>query len=202
MGETSNEIVFPAGVMQSPMFSPDVPSYLNYGAFGAVSGHELSHAFDNNGRHYDVHGRFTDWWTNATVEAFKKRAQCFVDEYSNLTVEGARGTEHVNGALTLGENLADGGGLHAAFEVWKSATKDQPDLSLPGFDGFTQAQVFYLSYGNVWCGKSTKEQVTQGILTDEHSPGSVRILGTAMLNSRGFREAFNCPVKEPVCELW
>ncbi|KAH8899562.1 zincin [Thozetella sp. PMI_491] len=197
-----NEIVFPAGIMQFPMFGADLPMYMNYGAFGAVAGHELSHAFDNNGRLYDVHGRYKDWWTNSTIAAFDKRSQCFVDEYSNLTIEGSRGTEHVNGKLTLGENIADAGGLHAAYQVWLQYVKDSPEPNLPGLEYFTQQQVFYLSYSSIWCTKATKEQITQGILTDPHSPSSLRIVGSAMMNSRGFREAFSCPVKEPVCELW
>ncbi len=108
----------------------------------------------------------------------------------------------MNGKLTLGENIADGGGLHAAYNVWSQYAKDNPEPNLPGLDSFTQQQVFYLSFGNIWCSKSTKAQLTQGILTDPHSPSSIRVLATAMLNSKGFREAFNCPVKEPVCELW
>jgi endothelin-converting enzyme len=136
---SGNEIVFPAGIMQFPVFGSDLPNYMNYGAFGAVAGHELSHAFDNNGRHYDVNGNLTDWWTNHTVEGFEDRAQCFVDEYSNFTVAGPNGTTlHVNGKLTLGENIADAGGLSAAFDVWKRGQEETPDLHLPGLDFFTQ----------------------------------------------------------------
>lgn len=134
-----NEIVFPAGIMQFPVFDSDLPKYINYGAFGAVAGHELSHAFDNNGRHYDVHGNLTDWWTDHTVEGFEKRAECFVSEYSNFTVAGPNGTTlHVNGKQTLGENIADAGGLSAAFNVWKQRQQGTPDLNLPGLDFFSQ----------------------------------------------------------------
>lgn len=198
-----NEIVFPAGIMQFPVFGSELPNYVNYGAFGAVAGHELSHAFDNNGRHYDVHGNLTDWWTNSTVEEFLTRAQCFVDEYSNFTVPGPNDTDlHVNGKLTLGENIADAGGLSAAFSVWQKRQETEPDLALPGLDFFTQEQLFYISYGNFWCSKYTNEALTRAVYTDEHSPNFARIEGAAMLNSRGFREAFKCAVKEPVCELW
>jgi endothelin-converting enzyme len=134
-----NEIVFPAGIMQFPVFDSELPKYINYGAFGAVAGHELSHAFDNNGRHYDVHGNFTDWWTEHTVQGFESRAECFVSEYSNFTASGPNGTTlHVNGRQTLGENIADAGGLSAAFNVWQKRRQDYPDSDLPGLDFFSQ----------------------------------------------------------------
>lgn len=142
-----NEIVFPAGIMQFPVFGSDLPNYMNYGAFGAVAGHELSHAFDNNGRHYDVHGNLTDWWTNNTVEGFEARAECFVDEYSNFTAAGPNGTTlHVNGRLTLGENIADAGGLSASFNVWKKRQQESPDLHLPGLDFFSlEVRIFQVN---------------------------------------------------------
>jgi len=199
-----NEIVFPAGIMQFPGFGSELPKYINYGAFGAVAGHELSHAFDNNGRHYDVHGNMTDWWTNSTVTAFEERTGCFVKEYGNFTAAGPNGTTlHVNGKATLGENIADAGGLSASYSAWLKRRQSYPDLDLPGLsDVFSQDQLFYLSYGNFWCSKYTQSALTRAIYTDEHSPAFARIEGTAMMNSRGFREAFNCPAKEPVCELW
>lgn len=199
-----NEIVFPAGIMQFPSFGAELPKYINYGAFGAVVGHELSHAFDNNGRHYDVHGNMTDWWTNSTVAAFEERAACFVEEYSNFTAPGPNGaTLHVNGRATLGENIADAGGLSASYSAWLKRRQSYPDLDLPGLsDVFSQEQLFYMSYGGFWCAKYTQSALARSIYTDEHSPAFARIEGAAMMNSRGFREAFNCPAKEPVCELW
>lgn len=197
-----NEIVFPAGIMQFPIFDVDLPLYVSYGAFGSVSGHELSHAFDNNGRNYDVDGRFTDWWTEHTVAEFEKRADCFVAEYDNFTVEGSTGTLHVNGRQTLGENLADAGGLAASFAAWQSRRQADREEDLPGLQFFTQEQLFYVVYGNTWCSKWTPAALTRSILTDEHSPSMWRLQGAAMMNSRGFREAFKCPVREPTCELW
>lgn len=171
--------------------------------FLTLSRHELTHAFDNNGRHYDVHGNLTDWWTNHTVEAFEKRAECFVSEYSNFTAAGPNGTTlHINGRQTLGENVADAGGLSASFGAWQKRRQDYPDLDLPGLDDFSQEQLFYISFGNFWCSKYSQQALTSRIRTDEHSPAFARIEGPAMMNARGFREAFNCPVKEPVCELW
>ncbi|KAJ8132689.1 hypothetical protein O1611_g937 [Lasiodiplodia mahajangana] len=197
-----NEIVFPAGIMQFPVFSVDLPGYVSYGAFASVAGHELSHAFDNSGRHYDENGNYTDWWTNRTVEEFTKRADCFVDQYNNFTIEGNDGKPlHVNGRLTLGENIADAGGVSAAFASWKKRQVATPDKSLPGLDYFTHDQLFFVFYANWWCGKIRKEQAVNYIYTDPHSPAFARILGTTA-NSRPFRESFNCPAKEPTCELW
>ncbi|CAK7212387.1 hypothetical protein SBRCBS47491_001446 [Sporothrix bragantina] len=208
-----NEIVFPAAIMQFPLFSVDLPSYVSYGAFGAVAGHELSHAFDNNGRHYDLHGRYNNWWTNATIEAFTEKAECIVEEFNNFTVIGKDGPIHVKGRQTLGENIADSGGLTAARMAWdlrraslKKNNKNKKSngvegLSLPGLADFTHEQLFYISYGNAWCSKFRPAMLTNRVTTDEHSPDPIRIKGT-VLNSRGFREAFQCPVKEPTCELW
>ncbi|KAI1328615.1 peptidase family M13 [Xylariaceae sp. FL0255] len=199
-----NEIVFPAGIMQFPAFSLDLPSYVSYGAFASIAGHELSHAFDSSGRHYDENGNYTDWWTEHTVEEFEKRAQCFVKQYNDFTVEGPNGeTLHVNGRLTLGENIADAGGISAAFAAWQRHRTAHPELSqtLPGLEHFTHDQLFFVFYGNWWCGKVRKEQAMNYVYTDPHSPARARILGTTA-NSRAFRESFSCPVKEPTCELW
>ncbi|RMZ85142.1 hypothetical protein DV738_g36, partial [Chaetothyriales sp. CBS 135597] len=197
-----NEIVFPAGIMQFPVFDVAVPAYLSYGAFGSVSGHELSHAFDSTGRHYDQTGNYTDWWTNDTVREFNKRADCFVDQYANFTLEtddgGSSSSEpiHVNGKLTLGENIADAGGVAAAFAAWKKRAAEKPNQHLPGLDFFTQEQLFFVNYANWWCGKTRTQAAIERIYTDPHAPKWARILGT-MANSRPFREHFNCPVKEP-----
>ncbi|THC88222.1 hypothetical protein EYZ11_012331 [Aspergillus tanneri] len=198
-----NEIVFPAGIMQPPTFyGPAAPLYLAYGAFGAVSGHELSHAFDSTGRHYDETGNYTNWWDDKTVEGFEKRAQCFVDQYSNFTIPGEDSKPlHVNGRLTLGENIADAGGLAAAFHSWKKRDEASPDPHLPGLSEFTKEQLFFVSYANWWCSKTTLEAAREAIFNDPHAPKPARIIGT-MANSVEFKEAFNCPSKEPVCKLW
>ncbi|MCJ1477383.1 hypothetical protein MMC13_006054 [Lambiella insularis] len=198
-----NEIVFPAGIMQSPVFyDPTVPQYLSYGAFGAVSGHELSHAFDSTGRHYDQRGNYTQWWDTSTIKAFKDKAQCFVDQYHNYTIPGPDGEPlHVNGLLTLGENIADAGGLSAAFQAWKEREEASPSDHLPGLQDFTKEQLFFMSYATFWCGKTRKESAINRIYTDPHSPFFARVLGTTA-NSREFRESFHCKEKEPVCELW
>ncbi|GJC90744.1 endothelin-converting enzyme [Colletotrichum liriopes] len=197
-----NEIVFPAGIMQFPVFDVDVPAYMSYGAFGSVAGHELSHAFDSTGRHFDQNGNYTDWWSDATVEAFKERAECFVDQYHNFTVPGPDDKPlHVNGRLTLGENLADAGGLSASYQAWKRRAHKHPNKDLPGLEHFTQDQLFFVTYSNWWCGKSRKDTAINRIYTDPHAPKWARILGT-MANSREFRESFQCKDKKPTCQLW
>ncbi|KXX82006.1 Endothelin-converting enzyme 1 [Madurella mycetomatis] len=197
-----NEIVFPAGIMQFPVFDVGVPAYVSYGAFGSVAGHELSHAFDSTGRHYDQNGNYTDWWSNDTVKAFEKRAECFVDQYAKFTVPGPDDKPlHVNGRLTLGENIADAGGLTASFQAWKRRSAEKPNAHLPGLEYFTQSQLFFVSYSNWWCGKSRRDTAINRIYTDPHAPKWARILGT-MANSREFRESFKCENKKPTCELW
>ncbi|KAL9101289.1 MAG: hypothetical protein Q9163_003441, partial [Psora crenata] len=173
-----NEIVFPAGIMQKPVFyDPRVPQYLSYGAFGAVSGHELSHAFDSTGRHYDETGNFTDWWDDDTVQAFREKAQCFIDQYEDFTVANPSGEPlHVNGRLTLGENIADAGGLNAAFAAWKKIEAKKPSQSLPGLQHFTKEQMFFISYSNWWCGKVRPETAVNAIYRDPHAPIWARIL--------------------------
>jgi len=199
---SENEIIFPAGIMQFPVFGVDMPAYVSYGGFGSVVGHELSHAFDSSGRYFDQNGNYTDWWSDKTVEAFEKRAECFVNQYSNFTVSGPDEKPlHVNGRLTLGENIADAGGLSASFQAWSRRAAEKPNAHLPGLEHFTQSQIFFMSYTNFWCGKTRHDTAIDRIYVDPHAPQWARVLGT-MANSREFRESFRCKSKEPTCELW
>lgn len=178
---------------------------------------ELSHAFDNNGAEYDEMGRLRNWWTKQTKAAFEEKTSCFVDQYAQYSIAGPdNAILHVNGKLTLGENVADAGGLHAAFKSWDK--RGRPGKIMPLLADFTKEQTFFLSYANAWCGFSTPEAAAQGIYRDPHSPPGIRILvslshlaidtrfaevgqGTTS-NSAAFREAYNCPVNKPTCELW
>ncbi|ODQ51979.1 zincin [Saitoella complicata NRRL Y-17804] len=200
-----NELVFPAGILSKPMFDAKYPSYINYGAIGSVIGHETGHAFDNLGRHFDETGKMRDWWSNATVAEFEKRTPCFVNQYSNYSVKGPDGEEvHVNGKLTLGENLADNGGIRAAYNAWKKEQKGlkrkDRDQKLPGID-LTPEQLFYVSFSRFWCGKARPAQAVQQVRTDEHSPRNVRVLA-AVANSPEFAKAFGCKKNKDRCELW
>lgn len=134
-------------------------------------------AFDSTGRHYDETGNYTDWWDAQTVSAFEERAQCFIDQYSNFTVPGPGDKPlHVNGRLTLGENIADAGGVGAAYFAWRKRDEASPDPLLPGLAAFTKDQLFFISYGNWWCGKITKEAAEEAIYNDPHAPHSARVI--------------------------
>ncbi|KAK5661109.1 hypothetical protein OQA88_10999 [Cercophora sp. LCS_1] len=203
-----NSIMIPAGIMQFPIWSVDVPDYVTYGAFGFVIGHEVSHSLDATGRRYDENGRYgADWWTNKTAEAFMERAECFVGQYSNFTVPGPGGRSlHVNGRLTLDDNIADAGGVSMSFQAWRARrAADGPgsDAStrLPGLQDFTESQLFFLSYANWWCSKQRPETAVARLYTDPHAPEWARILGT-MANSRDFLDSFKCENRAPTCELW
>lgn len=139
-------------------------------------------AFDSTGRHYDETGNYTDWWDDKTVDAFEERAQCFVDQYSDFTAP-EQGSEplHVNGRLTLGENIADAGGIGAAYHAWKKHEQVSPDPQLPGLSKFTKEQLFFISYANWWCSKTTAEAARKAIYNDPHAPKPARIIVSAML---------------------
>ena len=134
-------------------------------------------AFDSTGRHYDQNGNFTGWWDSTTIENFQEKARCFVDQYHNYTVPGPDGKPlHVNGLLTLGENIADAGGLSASFAAWKAREAAHPSQLLPGLQNFPREQLFFMSYGNWWCGKTRNEEQINRIYSDPHSPTFARIL--------------------------
>lgn len=133
-------------------------------------------AFDSTGRHYDMNGRFSDWWDNKTVEAFQEKADCFVQQYHNYTVPNPKGAPiHLNGKLTLGENIADAGGASAAFHAWKIREAENPGPILPGLMNFTKEQLFFISYANTWCGMVRPEEVRNRVYIDPHSPIDLRI---------------------------
>jgi endothelin-converting enzyme len=176
--------------MQPPLFDAALPKYILYGALGFVGGHELAHAFDSSGRQYDEHGNYTDWWDPATVAAYEERAQCFVRQYDRFSVE------RPNGRLTLSENVADAGGLAAAFDAWRALGERDEDL--PGLERFTHEQLFFVSFAQSWCAKVSKEEQVERLSWWSHAPPRARVLG-ATKNSRAFREAFGCDRWESTC---
>ncbi|KAG0277096.1 hypothetical protein BGZ95_006523 [Linnemannia exigua] len=210
---TTNTINFPAGILQPPFFHADNPEYINYGSMGVVGGHEIGHAFDNTGRKYDSLGRLANWWTNATSQAFEDKAQCYVNQYSNFTFKGPDGKDYnVDGQRTLGENLADNGGIKMAFHIWQNRVKSDPygrkfkNFKLPGLDKYTPEQLFFVSYGRFWCNKMRPEALVHMVLNENHSPAKWRINGVAQ-NSPDFAKAFSCPAGSPMnpatkCEVW
>ncbi len=168
---TTNEICFPAGILQVPFFDMTADDAFNYGAIGVVIGHEMTHGFDDQGRHYDKDGNMTDWWTEADGKNFAQRADKYADFFSAIKVLPDL---NANGKLTLGENLADHGGLQVAFYAMLNAMKDNP---LPTVDGFTPQQRFFLAYAGVWANNITEAEIRNRTKSDPHSLGKYRVNG-------------------------
>ena len=184
---TTNEICFPAGILQYPFFDPKSDDAFNYGAIGVVIGHEMTHGFDDQGRHYDKEGNMTDWWTESDGKNFVERTSKYADFFSKIKVLPDL---NANGELTLGENLADHGGLQVAYTAYKNATKDKP---LKAKDGFTADQRFFLAYSGVWAANITEAEIRNRTKSDPHSLGKWRVNG-ALPHINAWYEAFN--VKE------
>ena len=168
---TTNEICFPAGILQVPFFDPTTDDAFNYGAIGVVIGHEMTHGFDDQGRQYDKDGNMHDWWKEEDGKNFTSRTDKYVDFFSNIKVLPDL---NANGRLTLGENLADHGGLQVAWYAYKNAAKRNP---LPVIDGFTADQRFFLAYAGVWAGNVTEAEMRQRTKSDPHSLGRWRVNG-------------------------
>jgi putative endopeptidase len=179
-----NEIVFPAGILRFPFFDATADDAINYGGIGAVIGHEMTHGFDDQGRQFDADGNLQDWWTKTDADEFKKRADEVVQQYNSYTVLD---TLHVNGKLTLGENLADLGGLNIAYEAFKNTPQGQSSEKI---DGFTPDQRFFLNWAQVWRSNILPEAAAQRIVTDNHSPGMHRANGP-LTNMDAFYRAFD-----------
>ncbi|XP_059158504.1 endothelin-converting enzyme homolog isoform X3 [Physella acuta] len=199
---SKNTIVFPAGILQAPFFDRSFPQSLNYGAMGVVMGHELTHGFDDQGREYDKHGNLKPWWDPAAVNRFKNKTQCMIDQYSQYQLNG----EHERGKQTLGENIADNGGLKSAYHAYKKWVKENGQEQLLPALGMSHEQLFFLSFAQVWCWNSKPETDHMQFLTDPHSPAKFRVIGP-LSNSPDFAKVFKCssnakmnPKKK--CELW
>lgn len=189
---TSNEICFPAGILQYPFFDMNADDAFNYGAIGVVIGHEMTHGFDDQGRQFDKEGNLKDWWTAEDAEQFDERAAKLADFYDKIEV--APGV-FANGKFTLGENIADQGGLQVSYDAFKKATKDNP---LAEKDGFTADQRFFLAYSHVWAGNVRDEEVLKRTKTDPHSLGKWRVNG-ALPHVEAWYQAFNI---QPEDELY
>ena len=168
---TTNEICFPAGILQVPFFDPTADDAFNYGAIGVVIGHEMTHGFDDQGRRYDKVGNLCDWWTEADGKNFTERTQKFADFFSKIKVLPDL---NANGQLTLGENLADHGGLQVSYAAFKEATKRKP---LSVIDGLTPEQRFFIAYAGVWAGNITEAEIRNRTKSDPHSLGRWRVNG-------------------------
>ena len=188
---TTNEICFPAGILQYPFFDMNADDAFNYGAIGVVIGHEMTHGFDDQGRQFDKNGNLKDWWTAEDAERFNTRSKVLVDFFNQIEVLPGL---MANGELTLGENIADHGGLQIAYQAFKSATKDAP---LAEVDGFTPEQRFFLAYSGVWAGNIRDEQIRVYTKSDPHSLGRWRVNG-ALPHVNAWYEAFGITESDPL----
>lgn len=184
---TTNEICFPAGILQRPFFDPKADDAFNYGAIGVVIGHEMTHGFDDQGRHYDKNGNMSDWWTADDAKNFDARATEYANFFSNIKVLPDL---NANGCFTLGENLADHGGLEVAFAAFENVNKKE---KLPVIDGLTPEQRFFIAYSGVWAGNITEKEIRSRTKSDPHSLGKWRVNG-ALPHINAWYEAFG--VKE------
>ena len=195
-----NDINFPAGVLQPPAFDPKSDAAPNYGDTGGTIGHELTHGFDDEGRQFDAHGNLSDWWKAEDAKEFEKRASCISDQYSSYTIID---DIKINGKLTLGEDVADLGGLLLAYMAWKADTTGQ---TLDPIDGLTPDQRFFVGYGQSWCGQTRDETKRLRATVDPHSPEKYRTNGVVS-NMPQFQEAFHCKSGAPMvnqnrCRVW
>lgn len=179
----NNEIVFPAAIMQPPFFNPDADDAVNYGAIGAVIGHEFSHGFDDQGSKYDAQGNLNDWWTAEDRKLFEERTSKLVNQFNGYE---ALDSVFVNGELTLGENIADLAGLTVAYDAFQRSLKGTKKKKI---DGYTPEQQFFLGFGQVWRGHAREAYTRQQVVTDPHSPAKFRVLGT-LSNMPQFYSAF------------
>lgn len=188
---TTNEICFPAGILQYPFFDPKADEAFNYGAIGVVIGHEMTHGFDDQGRHYDKDGNMTDWWTAEDGEKFTERAKKCVDYFSAIKVLPDL---NANGELTLGENLADHGGLQVSFNAFRNATKNKP---LKNINGYTPEQRFFMAYAGVWANNITEKEIRNRTKSDPHSLGEWRVNG-ALPHIDAWYDAFGITADSPM----
>ncbi|OQR88579.1 endothelin-converting enzyme 1, metalloprotease family M13 [Thraustotheca clavata] len=204
---TSNKIVFPAAILQPPFYNAkSFPAVVNYARIGMVMGHELTHGFDDEGRNFDPAGQLSDWWSPEVKKTFQKNAQCLANQYSTFPVVGLDGKTllgHVNGELTLGENIADNGGLKLAYMAYHRAKLAYPSIADIGYD---DNKLYFTAFAQEWCEKRSDAFETLLLNTDPHSPGKWRVHGP-LYNSQAFASAFQCPPGSPMnpidkCIIW
>ncbi|XP_031624071.1 endothelin-converting enzyme homolog [Contarinia nasturtii] len=196
-----NQMVFPAGQLQLPVFDSKNPKSMNFGGVGSIVGHEVTHAFDDQGREFDKHGNLNEWWNNKTLEYFKERTNCFIEQYNQYEMCG----KHLNGKRSQGENIADIGGLKTAYNTYIKSNNDLDIYPLPGVN-MTNRQLFFFSFAKSWCSVEF-DQVNKNLIdSDEHVPKKFRVIGT-LSNSKEFSEAFKCRIGSPMnppkkCDIW
>ncbi|HTW49985.1 MAG TPA: M13 family metallopeptidase [Acidobacteriaceae bacterium] len=198
-----NDINFPAGILQPPFYDVTKDPAVNFGGIGVVIGHEMTHGFDDEGSKYDGHGNVKNWWTDADRKAFDERTDCEVKEYDSF--EPVPGV-HLNGKLTLGENTADNGGIHIAWQALLSTLQQEGKSIDDKIDGYTEAQRYFIAFGQIWCENRTDQISRMAAKVDPHSPGRFRVNGVVR-NFDEFGKAFGCHVGQPMmpenaCRVW
>jgi putative endopeptidase len=198
-----NNVNFPAGYFQPPFFSDKEDDAANYGDMGSTIGHELTHGFDDEGRQYDKDGNLREWWTKDDEQKFNQRAECMVKQYD--AIEAVPGV-HLNGKLTLGENLADLGGLWIAWLAYVDKAGAQHDDMSARMDGYTPEQRFWIAYAQQWCTQTRPEQLRTQAQTDPHAPDEYRA-NTVLSDLPDFARSFRCKkgdkmVADPACRIW
>ncbi|HEX8707747.1 MAG TPA: M13 family metallopeptidase [Pyrinomonadaceae bacterium] len=198
-----NEIVFPAGILQAPFFSLSADDALNYGAIGAVIGHEMTHGFDDQGAKFDAEGNLKDWWTPEDLKNFQARTECVVNQFSSYVVD-PKDNLRQNGKLVVGESVADLGGLTIAYAAYQKSLEGKPRPK--NIDGFTPEQRFFLGYAQVWAGSATPEYERLQVITDPHPLPRFRVNGP-LSNMPMFAQAFGCKPGDPMvraerCQIW
>jgi len=197
---TQNNVTFPAGILQPPFYDNRADDAMNFGAIGAVIGHELTHGFDDQGSQFDADGNLRDWWTANDKKQFEERTGCVKDQYANfVAVDDLK----VNGKLTLGENTADNGGMRIAYMALLNTFAGKEPAPI---DGLSAEQRFFLGWANVWCQSRTDAISRMMVTVDPHSPPKYRVNGT-ISNMPEFREAYHCAATAPMvnqnaCRVW
>jgi len=195
-----NDVNFPAGVLQPPLYDPRLDDAPNYGNTGSTIGHELTHGFDDEGRQFDAEGNLKDWWTKEDAKSFEERVQCVRDQFAQYPVVD---DIHINSKLTSGEDVADLGGTLLAYIAWK---KDVANKQLEARDGFTPDQRFFIGFAQWACENQRPENLRVNAITNPHSPGKYRINGI-VANLPEFGRAFSCKAGAPMapekeCKVW
>nr|HEX4314605.1 M13 family metallopeptidase [Kofleriaceae bacterium] len=198
---TANNTALPAGILQPPFFGADRGVAVNFGGIGAVIGHELTHGFDDQGSKFDADGNRVDWWSADDKSKFETKTQCVTDEYATFEAEPK---QYVNGKLTLGEDIADLGGVKIAYRAYQTQRANAATTYVA--DGFTEDQQFFIAFGQIWCSKDRPAEVQRRLATDPHAPPKFRVYG-ALRNMKEFDDAFHCAEGTPmrpakVCSVW
>lgn len=201
----TNEIDIPGGILQEPFFQEGLPTYINLGAIGSIIGHEITHGYDDEGCQFDGEGRLLNWWSNRTEQEFNENKKCFIEQYGNIVDPVTNSSIH--GENTVGENIADNGGVRVSFATYRRLSESAATETMPGLEEFSPEQLFFISYAQVWC-SSTRDEINPVLMSDVHSPSKYRV-NVPLGNMEEFASAFDCRRGTPMhlpdeekCVLW